>query len=163
VKCFIERRAPELGRQLISVWRADEDAVVGRYALALLDGEYRDGDAAALACCRELARQRRRWRSADPRRYRRALARSREAVHTHIVELAHEHHRCWPKALWTGAEMRVLRSWIPWYRRNHHRRNSSPTKTVAAGIQEELERLGSRRTVAACYGQFTKQWRRLRL
>lgn len=161
VESYIVRRARELGRQLISLWRADEDAVVDRYVLALLDGEYRDGDAAALACHRELARQRRRWRRVDPRRYRSTMARTREAVHTHIVELAHKRHRGWPKAVWTKAEMRVLRSWIPWYRRNHHRRNSSPKRTVAAGIQEELERLGSRRTVAACYGQFTKEWREL--
>ena len=161
VESYIERRATELGRQLMSAWRPDEDAIVDRYALALLDGEYKDGDAAAFACHRELARQRRRWRLADPRRYRSTLARSRQAVHFHIVELAHGHHRCWPKALWTRVEMRVLRSWIPWYRRNHHRRASSPKKTVAAGIQEELERLGCRRTVAACYGQFTKEWRRI--
>jgi hypothetical protein len=161
VERYIERRARELGRHLIDRWRPDEDAVIDRYAQALLDGEYEDGDAAALRCHRELVRQRRRWRSTDPSRYKHTLARSCEAVHTRLCELAHVHRRSWPKAAWSKEEMRVLWRWVPWYRKHRRSRGFAAMNTAAEGIQEELERLGCRRSVPACFGRFSKEWRRL--
>jgi hypothetical protein len=164
VKSFLERRAGELGRHFSENWRPDEEAVVDRYARALLDGEYENGDVAALACRMELADIRRRWRKADPRRYNRTRERSYLAVHERICELAHAHKRRWPKTAWTAEETRVLRRWFPWYRKHRRARDFPAMKTAAEGIQEELERLGSRRSVPACFGRFAKEWlRRQRL
>jgi hypothetical protein len=161
VESYIERQAPRLGRRLMSAWHRDEDVVVDRYAQALLDGKYERADFAAVACGRALARLRRRWRTTAPERYSRSLARSDEAVHTRICELAHAHRRTWPKAAWTEQELQVLRKWIPWYRKYRRSRAFSALQTVADGAQEELERINCRRTADACYGRFQKAWSQL--
>ena len=161
VESYIERRAPRLGRRLMSRWRADEDAVVDRHALALLNGKYEDAHTAARACTEELARLRTSWRKSDSRRYARVLSRTGEAVHTRICELARTHGRGWPCSLWTGPELKVMRSWIPWYRKHRRSRAFPALKTAAEGIQEEIERLGCRRSFEACYGRFQKEWSQL--
>ncbi len=159
VKALLERRAGELGRDFCEDWRPDEDEVVDRYARALLDGEYQNGDAAAFACRRELADIRRRWRTANPRRYNRTRARSWLAVHTRICKLAHARRRSWPWTAWTAEETRVLQRWIPWYRKHRRSRDFPALKTAAEGMQEELERHGCRRSVRACRERFAKEWR----
>jgi hypothetical protein len=161
IESYVERRAGELGRRVNAGWLPDEDAVVDRYAQALLAGQYKDGPAAARAGRRELARRRRSWQKADPRRFNRTRVRSHQAVRTRIQELAHTHKRRWPKTAWTDEEMRLLQRWIPWYKRYRRRRDFPAMKTAAEGTQEELERMGSRRSVAACYGRFQKEWLRL--
>ena len=158
---YIERHAEELGRRIDARWSQEEDAAVDRYAVALLDGHYRDGPAAARACRRELATLRRGWRKADLRRYNRTRMRSDTALRDRIVQLAHAHERRWPKTAWTGEELAAMKSWIPWYRRHRRSRDFPAMRTAAEGIHEELERLGSRRTVEACYGMFQQTWGRL--
>jgi hypothetical protein len=160
IHSYVERRAEEMGRRVDAGWSPDEDAVVNRHARALLDGQYRDGPAAVRACRRELARLRRTWRKSDLRRFNRTRPRSRAAVHSRIVELAHTYKRRWPKTEWTDEEVSLLRRWFPWYTRNRRRRDFSALDTASEGIQEELERLGSRRSVAACLGKFQKEWSR---
>jgi len=161
IHSYIEQRAGELGRKVDARWSAEEDAAMGRYALALLDGQYRDGKAAARACRRELATLRRGWREADPHRYSRTRMRSYCAVRHRIVELAHAHERRWPKTAWNKEELAIMRSWLPWYRRHRGSRGFPAMRVAAEGIQEELESLGSRRSVAACYGMFQQTWSRL--
>jgi len=92
--------------------------------------------------------------------FRRTRPRTLEAAYSRVCLLAHGLEGRWPRTRWTDAEMQACRQWIRWYDRYRGVRRLSPWKTVAQGLQEEVERLGCNRTVTACWARFRKEWKR---
>ena len=160
IRTYLARWSRREGRRIRDVWSEQENEIAGRFARALLDGKYPDAPAAARDCLREVMRLRRRWRAEQPARYRETRPRTLEAAYSHVCRLAHRPKQPWPKTRWTEAEMKICRRWIRWYDRHRGIRRLSPSNTVALGLQEEIERLGSRRTLTACRAWFWKEWRR---
>jgi hypothetical protein len=78
-----------------------------------------------------------------------------------ILQLARVHGRNQSWWLWSEAEIKVCDSWIRWYQRYRRVRRLRPAKVAADGLREELQYMGSERTLAACRTYFYK--RRLHL
>jgi hypothetical protein len=159
---YLLRWSREKGRVVMLEWTPQEDKVVGRYARALIEARYADAPTAARACRLELARMRRQWRRDDPTKFKGTRPRSQDATYSHLCILAHRLNHRWPKTAWTDAEMKVCRQWIRWYERHRGVRRLKTWDTVAEGMQEELERINSRRSFSACQSKFWKEWRRVR-
>jgi hypothetical protein len=159
---YLLRWSREKGRFILAVWTPQEDQIVGRYARALIEARYVDAPTAARACRLELARLRRQWRTDDPAKLKGTRPRSQAATYGHLCKLAHRLNQRWPKTAWTNAEMKVCRQWIRWYDKHRGVRRLKTWDTVAEGMQEELERMNSRRSFSACQSKFWKEWRRVR-
>jgi hypothetical protein len=140
-------------------WYPSEIDVIRRHARILLAGKYLDAHAAAAACQGELSKLRHRLVRQDPTLARTA-PRTHVAVYEQLRRYAHGFNRRWPKTRWTDAEMKLCRQWIRWYERYRGVRRLRPWETLASGLQEELERLNSRRTLSACRARFWKEWKR---
>jgi hypothetical protein len=160
IRSYLEKWSRDKGRRTSPVWTSQEDEIAVRYARALLDGRYAEAHTATRDCWRDLARLRRRWRTDEPGRFKRTLPRTLGATYSHVCRLAHRLNERWPKTRWTDAEMKLCRQWIRWYDKHRGVRRLRPLVTVASGLQEELERLGSRRTFTACRARFWKEWKR---
>jgi hypothetical protein len=161
IATYLDRLAIEFGRQVHEDWRPDEDAVVGRHARALIAAEFVDAPSAARACLPELAALRRSWRRTDPDRFHRTGTRTFKSVYHRLCTLAHALKQRWPKTRWTEEELKVCRRWVRWYEKHRGVRRLRPWDTVGSGIQEEVERLNSRRSAEACQARFVKEWRRV--
>ncbi len=159
---YLLRWSREQGRTVLPEWSAQEDKIVGRFARALIEAKYADAPTAARACRVELARLRRQWRADDPARFKGTQPRSLPAVYSQLCKLAHGLNQRWPKTAWTDAEVQVCRQWIRWYERHRGARRLKTWDTVAEGMQEELERINSRRSLAACQARFSRELRRAR-
>lgn len=158
VESYLARWSRAAGRAVELGWTRSEDKIVQRHAVVLLNGGYADAEAAGDACRAEL--QRTVWRrsakgpeSSGPR--------TLVATRQRLRDVAHSLGRRWPKTSWTRAEMKVCRRWIRWYEKHRGIRRLSPWDSAVAGIQEELERMDSRRSLSACGARFAKERRRL--
>ena len=85
-------------------WTRHEEMVVGRFARALLRGEYSRATDAARACLPELARQQRK----QPRGLWPASPRKVKGVQAKIIEIAHARNEVWPGAWWRKEEDAVI-------------------------------------------------------
>jgi len=142
---YLARQSGVLGRKWEARWKPDEDKVLRRYALGIVEGRIADAPTAALACVDELARLYPRTRGSG-----RASARTLETVECRIARMAREMHRPWPGSHWTDAERKVCRRWTDWYERHRRVPRNRALATSAEGLQEELERMNSRRSMIAC-------------
>ncbi len=161
IREYLSRLSVALGRPISVDWQPDEDRVVARYAQGLMDAKFTDASSATRACFKELRRLRHRWRTADPERYRQTRARTAFSTSSRLLDLAHRLERPWPGTSWTDKELGVVRRWVRWYERHRGIRRLRPWDTVITGIQEEIERLNSRRSANACQMQFIRQWHRV--
>jgi hypothetical protein len=161
IHSYLLRWSREKGRTVSAEWTPQEDQVAARYARALIEAGFADAPTAAQACEQELRELRLQWRANDPARFRGTRPRSAAATYHHLCKLAHKLNQRWPKTGWTQEEMRACERWIRWYERHRGVRRLRPWDTAAEGLQEELERLNSRRSVPACRAKFCKEWRRL--
>jgi hypothetical protein len=159
---YLLRWSREKGRTVLPAWSPQEDKIVGRFARALIEARFADAPTAARACRLELTRLRRLWRTDDPTKLKGTRPRSLAATYSHLCKLAHRLNQRWPKTAWTDAEMKVCRQWIRWYDKHRGVRRLKTWDTVAEGMQEELERMNSRRSFSACQSKFWKEWRRVR-
>ena len=162
---YLLRWSREKGRVILPVWTPQEDEVVGRHARTLIEAGYADAPTAARACRLELAILRRQWRTDNPASFKGTRPRSMAATYSHLCILAHRLKQRWPKTAWTDVDMKVCRQWIRWYDSHRGVRRLKMWDTAAQGLQEELERMNSRRSFAACQAKFArlwKEWRRQR-
>jgi hypothetical protein len=159
---YLLRWSRERGRVVMLEWTPQEDRVVGRHARALIEARYADAPTAARACQLELAKLRRQWRTDDPAKLKGTRPRSLAATYGHLCKLAHRLNQRWPKTRWTDEETKACRRWIRWYDKHRGVRRLRTWDTVAEGLQEELERMNSRRSFSACQAKFWKEWRRAR-
>jgi len=83
-------------------------------------------------------------------RHRPKGPRTHPGVQHAILSLARKHGRPRSWRLWTPTEERVCDSWVRWYERHRHVRRYKPAQEAARGLQEELQNVGSERTLGAC-------------
>jgi len=132
-------------------WRPPERRLLERYARGVPAGRYGSWLEAARACHAELARLHERIRRRSPIPVRTLPERKLIEVHKHIIAVAHELGLEGPRrVLWTEAEDKVCDSWVRWYARYRGVRRLEPFKTAAEGLQEDLLKLGSERSLPAC-------------
>jgi hypothetical protein len=55
-----------------------------------------------------------------------------------------------PNARWKDDENRLVVPWLRWFLRYRRVRRLAPRRTALAGLQEDLENIGSHRTRKAC-------------
>jgi hypothetical protein len=66
-----------------------------------------------------------------------------------------------PPRRWTPEEDKVADSWARWYDRNRRTRRLEPYKTATEGLQEDLAKMHSDRSLFACRLRLLKRHRRL--
>jgi hypothetical protein len=126
--------------------------IVERYARAVDRGEYDNWKDAARACVTELNRKVNAAAVRSPLRVRKAKGHSMHTIHTRILDVAHRLKLRGPRrVLWTDAEERVCAAWMRWSDRHRTAlRHRGVWSETLAGMQEELENAGYRRSLAAC-------------
>jgi len=130
-----------------------ESRLAERYARAVKDGEYSDCLEAARACAKELRRRNAKVGGASPLAVKRLAGRPLHGIHARILAAAHRF-GLHSNPHWTAAEKKVLEGWVRWY--DSHpgtRRRTRALSQAAAGLQEELERMDSQRSIPACIDQ----------
>jgi hypothetical protein len=139
---------------------AGEQELAERYAQAVKDGKYENSLEATHACLKELSRLNAKAGKASPLSVRRLADRSANAVHIRILAAAHRLGlRANPR--WTVAETKVLDGWTRWYDRYHRVQRLAPLKEASLGLHEDLDKMGSTRSVAACRDKLQIGRRRL--
>lgn len=149
---YLHRWSRERGRPVTTAWTDGEIRVMRRHAQKLTSGEHGDGRVAASACLLELqALRRRQWRQ-----FRHIRPRAKTSVSQQLRAFAHETGERWPKSGWTAEELRACQRWVRWYERHRRVRRLRPWTVAAEGLQQELEQMHSRRSVAACAARLWK-------
>ena len=137
-----------------------EDGLVEQYARAVDRGEYDSWKAAAKACRDEmmglsLTAVRRRGLCT-----RGIAGHSLHTIHTRMLDISRSLMLRGPRrVLWTEPELRRCASWVRWFDRHRAgRRRMRIFSEAAVGLQEELDVLGSSRTLGACRRRLYKSW-----
>ena len=147
----IARLAATLGRSRPnSPWTHDEDAVIERFARAVVSGRFEHAKQAAQKCWVELSRRRR-----QPGKRRGALPwapapRTMGSVRMRLrIRLAAlDWSKCQPA--WSRAETVIARRWMRKRADARRRKRSLSWRVAAQAMKRELARMGYRRTEEAC-------------
>jgi hypothetical protein len=130
----------------------EELALIERYARGVERGEYRSWAEAARACSSELQQVYAAAARRSPLPLRRVSGHSPATVLIRMLGLSRQLGLRGPRQhLWSAAEIKVLDSWLRWYeRRRGDRRQTGLLRQATEGLQEDIENLGSHRTLSAC-------------
>lgn len=141
-------------------WRLQERRSIERHARGVPAGRYRTWMDAARACHAELRRLHRRIRRKSPISLSALPERSLADVHQHVIKLAHKLGLEGPRRiLWTPAENRIVDASLRWYEGHRRVREYRPLREAVIGLQEELDQMGSVRSLSACRCQLFKRRR----
>jgi hypothetical protein len=155
---YLLRRLHAVGRTRSTHWLPEENRIVERFALHLVQGKYRDTQAALPACCRALSRCRGRLRQVRGREFV-LQRRTRAGVLDRLFRASRRLNQPRPGTKWTPAEEAACGSWLRWYDR-HRSPRPGALRQAAAGLMEELQEMSSRRTIGACAHRLLNAWMR---
>jgi hypothetical protein len=139
----------------------DELRLFEKYAREVSAGRFRDCIEAARACVEEL-----RLLYAEAGRRSSLLGvrlaqRTPKSIRNQIIQAARRLGLHIPGSRWGEDENKVVRGWLRWYDKYRHVRRMEPLKTSSQGLQEDLEKIGSNRTVVACQFRLVEAYRHL--
>ena len=137
-----------------------ERRLLERYARMVDSGKLPDWLTAARECLAEIHRHYAR----PPRRGtggpRRLSSHSIHTIHTKILDLAHRLNLRGPRCIrWSAEETKLLNGWLKWYARYKGVRRLTPLKQASEGLREDLDKIGSTRTLGACRNRLLKHHR----
>lgn len=152
VELALHRRSAATGLPRIrNFLTPTERKLLERYARKVDRGELPDWLTAARQCLTAIQRYYARALRRRPDAPRRVTSHSIHTIHTEILELAHRLNLRGPRCVrWSVEEAKVLLSWLKWYRRYRRVVRLKPLKEASAGLREDLDKIGSSRTLAAC-------------
>jgi len=133
-----------------------ERKLLERFARKVDRGELPDWLSAAKECLAEIRR-----RYAHPLRLRpggprRLTSHSLHTIHDDIRELSRKLNLRGPRCIrWSAEETKLLEGWLRWCSRYRHVKRLHPMRRASEGLQEDLAKLGSNRTVSACRNRLT--------
>jgi len=156
------QKAARLGRPRPYIdWTAEEEAIVTRFAQDLVAGRF-GCVAEAVGPCR-LALHSRGIRLGG----RKGLSpgtvawRSAPAVRGRLHIRARELGRRWPSnRRWSAEERLLLNQWVKWYAKYRGVHRLRPLTEAAIGLQDDLAKMGSVRTLGTCKGRLGEERRR---
>jgi len=128
-----------------------EKTLLEHFARKVDRGELPDWLTAARECHAEIRR-----RYAHPSRLRpggprRLTSHSIHTIHDEIRKLSRRLGLRGPRCIrWSAREQGLLEQWLRWYSRYRGIRRLSPLSQAAEGLQEDLAKMGSNRTVKGC-------------
>jgi hypothetical protein len=141
-------------------WTLQERRALERHARGVPAGRYGTWLDAARACHAELTNVHERIRRRSPIAVRVLPRRKLIEVHKHIIEVSHKLGLDGPRrVLWTAAEDRVTDGWVRWYEGHRRVRRLKPCGEAVIGLQEELDQIGSSRSLQACREHLFKRRR----
>jgi hypothetical protein len=156
-------RARNLGLpRYANKWTVQETRAIERHARGVPSGRYKSWLEAARACHAELKKLHRRIRLGSPVALQALPERKLVEVHKHIIIVSHKLGLEGPRrVLWTAAENVVCDRWVSWYERHRRIRRFKPLSEAVLGFQEELDQVGSARSLSSCRNQLFKRRRYL--
>lgn len=141
-------------------WSIQETRAIERHARGVPSGRYKSWLDAARGCHAELKKLHRRIRLSSPVALRALPERKLVEVHKHIITVSNKLGLEGPRRiLWTAAENVVCDRWVSWYERHRRIRGFKPLSEAVIGFQEELDQVGSTRSLSSCRNQLFKRRR----
>jgi hypothetical protein len=159
IETYLVRWSRARGRIVRVWWSPKEDSIVRSYARGVIKGRFKSVAAAAQECRVELGKRSRRRRARQSARFGSSSPRTLWSVKRQLCRFARALHRPWPGSGWTGPELAACRRWVRWYDLHRRTKRLCSWTIVGEGLQEELERMNSRRSVPACRARVWEEWR----
>lgn len=153
VKSRLQREAKNAAiPRFRSTVTADEAPLIEEYARLVDRGEYGNWKEAAEACRKKMLQRAETSARARGLRISGFVGHSLHTIHDRMLRVSRSLELRGPRrVLWTEPELRRCGSWVRWLVRHRAgRRRMRIFSEAAAGLQEELERMGYDRTLVAC-------------
>jgi len=159
------QRAARLGQPRPFIdWTAEEEAIVDRFSRYLVEGRYRRVADAVEPCRVALHTQGVRLVRSKKLSPAAAAWRSVPAVRGRLHIRARELGRRWPSIRrWSEEEQRLVIQWVKWYAKYRGVRRLCPLTEAALGLQDDLAKMDSVRTLGTCKGRLGTTRHRLGL